>query len=131
VAIGSTTPLARSAPLAASAAPRRSLLSEIVRHKTDYLWVAPALLVMGLVIGYPFVYTIDLSFYDTPPSSPNWYFNGVGNYTQILSDPSFWAITLNTFYWAVGSTILAFLMGWARPWWCTANSSGAAWYVAC
>ena len=42
------------------------------------MWVAPALLVMLLVIGYPFVYTIDLSFYDTPPSSPNWYFkNGV------------------------------------------------------
>ena len=103
MAIGSTTPLLGSA--------RRSLLSEIVRHRTDYLWVAPALLVMGLVIGYPFVYTIDLSFYDTPPSSPNWYFNGIGNYTQILSDPSFWAITLNTFYWAVGSTVLAFLMG--------------------
>jgi len=66
---------------------------------------------MLLVIGYPFVYTIDLSFYDTPPSSPNWYFNGINNYTQILSDPSFWAITLNTFYWSVGSTILAFLVG--------------------
>jgi multiple sugar transport system permease protein len=85
--------------------------SEIWRHRTDYLWVAPALLVMVLVIGYPFVYTIDLSFYDTPPSSQNWYFNGVGNYTQILSDRGFWAITLNTFYWAVGSTVLAFLIG--------------------
>ena len=80
----------------------------MARHRTDYLWVAPALLVMVLVIGYPFVYTIDLSFYDTPPSSANWYFNGVGNYTQILSDPAFWAVTLNTAYWAVGSTILAF-----------------------
>jgi multiple sugar transport system permease protein len=112
VAIGSTTPLAGSAPLTTpSGVRKRSLLSEISRHRTDYLWVAPALLVMGLVIGYPFVYTIDLSFYETPPSSPNWYFNGVANYTQILSDPSFWAITLNTFYWAVGSTVLAFLVG--------------------
>ena len=89
----------------------RGVLGEIARHRTDYLWVAPALLVMVLVIGYPFVYTIDLSFYDTPPSSANWYFNGVGNYTQILSDPTFWAVTLNTVYWAVGSTILAFLIG--------------------
>jgi len=87
------------------------VLSEIVRQRTDYLWVAPALLVMLLVIGYPFVYTIDLSFYETPPSSPDWYFNGVGNYAQILSDPNFWAITLNTLYWAVGSTVLAFLVG--------------------
>ncbi|MBV9168491.1 MAG: sugar ABC transporter permease [Chloroflexi bacterium] len=87
------------------------MLADMVRHRSDYLWVAPALLVMLLVIGYPFVYTINLSFYDTPPSSANWYFNGVNNYTQILTDPSFWAITLNTLYWAVGSTILAFLVG--------------------
>ena len=66
---------------------------------------------MLLVIGYPFFYTIDLSFYDTPPSSPNWYFNGVDNYVQVLSDAAFWAITLNTVYWAVGSTVLAFLIG--------------------
>src|SRR5205823_6007057 len=25
--------------------------------------------------------------------------------------PTFWAVTLNTVYWAVGSTILAFLIG--------------------
>src|SRR5205085_7651239 len=101
---------ARSAPPPRPARPR-GLWAEIRRHRTDYLWVAPALLIMVLVIGYPFVYTIDLSFYDTPPSSPNWYWNGVGNYTQILSDPAFWAVTLNTVYWAVGSTILAFLIG--------------------
>jgi multiple sugar transport system permease protein len=75
------------------------------------LWVAPALLVMVLVIGYPLVYTVDLSFYDTPPSSPNWYFAGADNYVQILSDRTFWAITLNTAYWAVGSTVLAFAVG--------------------
>jgi multiple sugar transport system permease protein len=88
-----------------------SLLSDIRRHRTDYLWVAPALLIMVIVIGYPMVYTVELSFFDTPPSSPNWYFTGLGNYRQILSDPSFWAITLNTFYWAVGSTVLAFMIG--------------------
>lgn len=89
----------------------RSTLSEIARHRTDYLWVAPALLVMLIVIGFPLVYTVNLSFYDTPPSSPNWYFNGVENYRVILADPGFWAITLNTFYWTLGSTLLAFAIG--------------------
>jgi multiple sugar transport system permease protein len=112
VAIESTAPLAGPAPLTAPTPTRRAdLWKDVRRHRTDYLWVAPALLIMVLVIGYPFVYTIDLSFYDTPPSSPNWYFNGVGNYAQILSDRGFWAITLNTAYWAVGSTVLAFLIG--------------------
>jgi multiple sugar transport system permease protein len=116
MAIDSTAPLATPAPVVAPptkrhGAAKRGLLAEINRHRTDYLWVAPALLVMLLVIGYPFAYTIDLSFYETPPSSANWYFNGVGNYGQILSDRGFWAITLNTFYWAVGSTVLAFVIG--------------------
>jgi multiple sugar transport system permease protein len=110
MAVSSTERLAAPAPRVAPGA-RRGLLAQIVRHRTDYLWVLPALAVMVLVIGYPFVYTIDLSFYETPPSSPNWYFNGVNNYVQILTDPSFWAITLNTLYWAVGSTVLAFLIG--------------------
>src|SRR6266542_3451729 len=83
MAISSTDPLAGPAPVVAvpkPPPPRGRLVSDIVRHRTDYLWVAPALLVMVLVIGYPFAYTIELSFYDTPPSSPNWYFNGVNNY---------------------------------------------------
>src|SRR5260370_33748114 len=115
MAISSTDPLAGPAPVAAASRQpptrRRGVLAEMARHRTDSLWVAPALLVMLLVIGYPFVYTIDLSFFDTPPSSANWYFNGVGNYAQILTDPTFWAVTLNTAYWAVGSTVLAFLIG--------------------
>jgi multiple sugar transport system permease protein len=115
VAISSTEPLAGPAPVVEGPRPPtpsgRGLLADIARHRTDYLWIAPALLVMLLVIGYPMVYTIDLSFYDTPPSSPNWYFNGVTNYAQILGDGSFWAITWNTAIWAVGSTVLAFLIG--------------------
>jgi len=116
MAIDSTAPLTAPAPVAAPPPERRraaqgGFLAEVKKHRTDYLWVAPALLVMVLVIGYPFLYTIQLSFFETPPSSATWYFNGLGNYTQILSDRSFWAITLNTFYWAVGSTILAFVIG--------------------
>jgi multiple sugar transport system permease protein len=116
VAIESTAPLSGPAPLGAPPTgprgrARDSLIADIRRHRTDYLWVAPALLVMVLVIGYPMVYTVYLSFFDTPPSSSNWYFNGVDNYVQILTDRGFWAITLNTFYWAVGSTALAFVIG--------------------
>ena len=74
MAIDSTAPLAAPAPVAAPPPERRrtargGLLADVKKHGTDYLWVAPALLVMVLVIGYPFLYTINLSFYETPPSS--------------------------------------------------------------
>lgn len=90
---------------------QRGLWADIAAHWNDYLYVAPAILVMLIVIGYPFVYTIYLSFFDTPPSSSNWYFNGIQNYRTILTDPSFWSITVNTFYWTIVSTIFAVGLG--------------------
>ena len=92
---------------------RRGLLAEIRRHWADYLYVAPALLVMLIVIGYPIVYTVYLSFFSTPPSSANWYPNGVENYQRILSDPGigFWDTTKNTIYWTFFSTACSFVLG--------------------
>ena len=33
------------------------------------------------------------------------------NYQDILSDPRFWKTTANTFYWTIGSTLFAFILG--------------------
>ena len=41
----------------------------VANHWADYMYVMPSLLVMVLVIGYPLIYTIYLSFFDTPPST--------------------------------------------------------------
>lgn len=91
----------------------RGLLSEIWRHRADYLYVTPALLVMLFVIGYPIAYTIYLSFFSTPPSSPNWYPNGIENYQRILGDSQvgFLEATKNTFFWTVSSTLISFILG--------------------
>ena len=94
---------------------RTGLLATIGRHWADYLYILPALAVMLIVIAYPIYYTIYLSFFETPPSSPNWYFNGVDNYRTILSDSTytFWDATKNTVVWTVGSTFFAFILGFA------------------
>ena len=36
-------------------------------HRADYLYVLPAIVVMLIVIAYPIYYTIELSFFNTPP----------------------------------------------------------------
>jgi multiple sugar transport system permease protein len=92
---------------------QRGLLAEIRRHWADYMYVLPALLVMLFVIGYPIAYTIYLSFFSTPPSSANWYFNGIGNYQLILGDSQigFLETTKNTFVWTFASTIISFILG--------------------
>jgi multiple sugar transport system permease protein len=90
---------------------RESLPARIRKHWADYIYVLPSLLVMLIVIGYPLVYTVWLSFHATPPRTGEWVFNGTANYQEILSDPRFWRITLNTLYWTVGSTLFAFILG--------------------
>src|SRR3954463_2754444 len=90
---------------------RETLTRRLRRHWTDYLYVLPSLLVLLIVIGYPLVYTVWLSFHATPPRTGEWVFNGIENYQTTLNDPRFWKTTLNTLYWTVGSTFFAFVLG--------------------
>jgi multiple sugar transport system permease protein len=90
---------------------RETLTRRLRRHWTDYFYILPSLLVMLVVIGYPLVYTVWLSFHATPPRTGEWVFNGVQNYQDILSDPRFWRVTWQTVYWTIGSTLFAFILG--------------------
>lgn len=92
---------------------RPNLLARVWRRRADYLYVAPALGVMLLVIGYPVYYTIYLSFFSTPPSlaMADKVFNGVDNYAAILGSDSFADATVNTAIWTVASTGASFLLG--------------------
>jgi multiple sugar transport system permease protein len=95
-------------------APREpGLLARIWRHRTDYLYVAPALAVMLLVIGYPVYYTIYLSFFNTPPSlaMSQKIFVGVDNYVRVLTSQAFRDVSWNTLIWTVFSTFFSFVLG--------------------
>ena len=89
------------------------LLQEARSHWADYVYVLPAILVMLVVIAYPIYYTIDLSFFTTPPSLQlrDKLFVGFDNYTLILSSDVFWRVTVNTVIWTVASTVFAFVLG--------------------
>ena len=105
--------------LAQTAAPtslpprREGFGARVWRHRADYLYIAPALGVMLLVIGYPVYYTIYLSFFATPPSlsMADKVFVGVNNYGTILGSDSFADTTWNTAEWTLASTILSFALG--------------------
>ena len=96
------------------APPRRpTFFQRVWNHRTDYLYVLPAIIVMLIVIAYPIYYTIELSFFNTPASLSlaNKQFNGLDNYTAILSSPIFWKVSWQTLVWTVLSTIFAFVLG--------------------
>ena len=99
----------------ARAVPRKraGLLRRIVRHRADYLYIAPAFAVMLLVIGYPIYDTVYLSFFNTPPSlaMSEKVYVGLDNYERILTSASFREVTVNTLIWTVFSTFFAFVLG--------------------
>jgi multiple sugar transport system permease protein len=95
--------------------PRRrpSLLRRIVRHRNDYAYIAPALVVMALVIAYPIYYTVELSFFKTPANlaMDQKIFVGLDNYWTILTSRSFRDVTYNTLIWTIFSTFFAYVLG--------------------
>ena len=93
--------------------PRENVLQRMWRQRADYLYVLPAIVVMLVVIAYPVYYTIDLSFFKTPPGLQlrDKIFIGVDNYTAILGSDVFWRVTLNTVIWTLVSTLVAFVLG--------------------
>ncbi|MBX3577456.1 MAG: sugar ABC transporter permease [Rhizobiaceae bacterium] len=106
---------AQSRPAARPGGTRSDLLRQIWISRADYLYVLPAIVVMLVVIAYPIYYTVDLSFYKTPPGlqlkdkSFVWF----DNYTTILTSGVFWRVTLNTVIWTIASTLIAFVLGYA------------------
>lgn len=92
---------------------RPSIFTRVWQSRFDYLYIAPALLVMLIVIAYPIYYTIELSFFDTPASLSlaDKKFNGIDNYVTILSSPVFWKVTWQTIVWTVLSTLFSFILG--------------------
>src|ERR671911_1812207 len=85
-----------------------SILQQAWIHRADYLYVLPAIVVMLIVIAYPIYYTVDLSFFKTPPGLQlkDKSFVGLDNYSAILTSEVFWRVTLNTVIWTLASTII-------------------------
>lgn len=107
------TAIDQSRPLAGRGRRRAGLLARIYKHRADYLYILPALIVMFVVIGYPVYYVVELSFFNTPPSlaMSEKVFVGFDNYSRILQARSFHEVTTNTVVWTVFSTFFAFVLG--------------------
>lgn len=90
-----------------------SLLRQAIKNRHAYLYVGPALIAMAVVLLYPLLYTIYLSFFDTPARSPDIVFVGLGNYIELLNHQLFWLVMRNTLAWTIGSTITSFILGFA------------------
>ena len=82
------------------------------RHLLPFAFLAPALLVEGVIILYPVLQTAWMSLHDFVLYRPNnapfiWF----GNFAHALHDPVFWLSLGNSVIWIVGVVGLQFLLG--------------------
>ncbi|MDF2798548.1 MAG: transporter permease, partial [Devosia sp.] len=76
------------------------------RQSTGYLFVLPALLVLGLLIAYPVAYTGLLSVTDNKGS-----YVGVENFARILGARATPTAFMNTLWWVFGSIVFQVILG--------------------
>lgn len=74
-----------------------------------YAFIGPALAVLGLFLIYPAVQTIEFSFANADSTA----FVGFQNYTQLLGDPLFRQVLINTLLWIVVAPTVTVALGLA------------------
>jgi ABC-type sugar transport system permease subunit len=101
----------RSASAVADVGIRRRRDRESLR--LPLLLTLPALIVVLLVIGLPFVYSAGLSLHRINMLTQRWVFVGLQNYLDVLPDPDFVAAFERTLYFAVITVLGGLVLGMA------------------
>src|SRR5439155_1615567 len=93
----------------------RSLSSRRARElMTGYLYLVPVAIALGGTIVVPILKAMHMSLFNYVLIKPQEYgFVGLGNYTRLLGDETFWLTLWNSFVWVFGSVSLQFLGGFA------------------
>jgi ABC-type sugar transport system permease subunit len=86
------------------------------KSQPAYILLSPYIVLFVIVLAYPLLYSIYLSFFDaTLNRTPT--FVGAGNFIQLFTDAEFYQALRNTFFFAifvvVGETVLPLLMALA------------------
>ena len=76
-----------------------------------WLLLAPALLLMAVMLYYPMVGTVYESFHETSFLNPNPKFVGLALYRRILGDGVFAEILVNSIVWTLGVVLLQNILG--------------------
>ncbi|MBL9064429.1 carbohydrate ABC transporter permease [Tabrizicola sp.] len=95
--------------VAESAAPERMQRRELSDRAFAWLLIAPALMFIAVIVVWPLLETIRLSFTDATLGGENWV--GTQNYAALFADPKFWQIVGRTFYWMVLAVSLKLVVG--------------------
>ncbi len=103
-----------TAPGRAAAAPEKASRLTRQRVRSAWLFMAPMLIVLALVAGWPLLRTMWFGFTDANLSDLEAAeFVGFVNYYYLLTDPSWWHAVRNTLVFTGASLILEIILGLA------------------
>ncbi len=72
------------------------------QNRLVYLYVMPAIIVMSLIVLWPFLYNVVISFSNMNLTHfKDWHIIGLKNYWSVLSDGTFWYFFFKTILWTV------------------------------
>jgi multiple sugar transport system permease protein len=75
-----------------------------------YLYLYPALLVLGVFHLYPVFYALRISFYESGAGNPFQHYVGLKNFQRLLADATFWNALSNTAWYAILSVVASILV---------------------
>jgi multiple sugar transport system permease protein len=82
------------------------------RHEHPWLYLAPAVVLLAGVLGYPVLYAIRVSVSHAILTAPGEdHFTGLANYQAVLSDARFYSALGHTALWAVANLVLQLGLG--------------------
>ena len=91
--------------LAAAAGPRAKRDKAWRENALGYLFAAPAILAIALVLFYPIINLLITSFFSRPTLTRPSRLVGLKNYIEVLTDPIFPSALGNTLVWTLGVTV--------------------------
>jgi len=92
-----------------TAAPERMQRRELSDRAFAWLLISPVVLFILVIVVWPLVETIRLSFTDATLGGENWV--GVANYAALFADPKFRLAKGRTFYWMALAVSLKLIVG--------------------
>jgi ABC-type sugar transport system permease subunit len=97
-------------PLPTLTAARASNWSRLSRHLSPYAFLLPALVLVGVLLLWPFLRSSYLSFTNFKGiGEAEWV--GFANYRQLFDDPILSRSMTNTLYWVIGTLVLPVGLG--------------------
>jgi multiple sugar transport system permease protein len=92
-----------------------------------YVLVAPACLLIGLMMVYPVIQTLNFSVSKVQLPSFRTIFVGLDNFARIIDDPGTWPLLQRTLIWVIGTVVLRFVLGFAAAVIFNARVRGTIW----